>query len=201
VILLLRTSQLGSVALCIVPLLHNLHRSRWHRCHNLAAKMSIICQDVAILTTTTIRTIMTVYVSTVLSQAVGRPRPSTSVVVGSSCSAYTSANSTTERCSTSSSTITMFLTASPSEVQIPMTITSQIYQTQFNTLMGSSCRTVPVQPTPPSPTPQPTPATPQPTPATPQPTTPATPQPTPPEPGLTDTTFTTEYVTVTGVSF
>lgn len=76
-----------------------------------AFKMSIICQDVAILTTTTVRTILTVYVSTVLSQAVGRPTPLTSVIVGSSCSAYTSANLTTERCSTSSSTATMYMSA------------------------------------------------------------------------------------------
>ena len=79
-------------------------------------------------------------------------------------------------------------------MQVPVTITSQIYQTQFNTLMGSSCRTVPGPqvPSPPSQPPQ------DPTP-TPQPSPTPTPRPTP-EPGLTDTTYTTEYVTVTGVS-
>ena len=76
-----------------------------------AFKMSIICQNVALLTTTTIRTILTVYVTTSLSQAVGRPTPLTSIVASASCTAYSAANTTTQRCMTSFATVTILQSA------------------------------------------------------------------------------------------
>ena len=152
--------------------------------------MTTICQNVGILTTMTLRTIATIYVTTSTQQIAGRPITSTIVDATSTCRTAGSGNSTTVVCATAAVTRVSVIAreylspnrewfkffwliksfpAAATQVQVPVTVTDQIIQTQANTLFGSLCRTLP-----------------------------GGPQSTPD--GFTDTTYTTEYFTVTGVS-